>query len=98
MPRELRDCFALSDRIGRALEPEREAGGGLTRQPSAAPLKHYCVWHRTLLCREANTVVSEAKHSSVRTGNTIVLLFHAIQPTLAGWRVRPNNQAYGNEG
>ena len=48
---ELRDCFALSDRIGRvAGKPEREAGGGLTRQPSA-PTKnttvfgteHYCV-------------------------------------------------------
>lgn len=75
-------------------KPKYPAGGDIGGRQK----KHYCAWHRTLLRWEANTVVSEAKHSSVRTGNTIVLLFHAIQPTLAGWRVQPNNQAYGNEG
>lgn len=69
-------------------KPKYPAGGDIGGRQK----KHYRVWHRTLLCWEANTVVSEAKHSSVRTGNTIVLLFHAIQPTLAGWRVHPNDK------
>lgn len=82
-----------------ALRPERPYRPGIAKPkyPAGGDIggrqkKHYRVWRRTLLRWEANTVVSEAKHSSVRTGNTIVLLFHAIQPTLAGWRVHPNDK------